>query len=163
MPFMAAFMADGIEVWVDSLHLRYQVDFLFCFWRSRCSCPLWQQLWLMALKFRLMAMEAATSLLDLSCHAARRPQLPSVDPQLHRICFSFFRYIFPLCICNRLGRRPKLAGRSSRVEYFQYCLLLPVTMLLPIGQLGLQSNVDYLSIFCSVFACINEISLKNNF
>ena len=45
----------------------------------------------MALKFRLMAMEAATSLLDLSCHAARRPQLPSVDPQLHRICFSFFK------------------------------------------------------------------------
>ena len=48
-----------------------------------------------------------------------RPQLPSVDPELHRICFSFLNlYLLYFCTLYLLptGSEAKvgMAGRSSR-------------------------------------------------
>ena len=109
----------GIK-WKGCYHsdnLRCHSDFLFCLWSSCHVVFLWQLWkivffyssygrWHWSLGWWLWRQPAACW---SSLASARRPQLPSVDPQLHRICFAF-----PLCICRRPWRRPNLlAGRSS--------------------------------------------------
>ena len=62
-----------------------------------------------------------------------RPQLPSVDPELHRIFYLYLLYFCTLYLLPTGGQSWQVDPR--RVENFQYCLLLPVTMYLSSAQL----------------------------